>query len=179
MKDNLANRLAAGGFWSLCVAQLSADITKRLNDEGVEVPIGSGCPEELFVICGIGAFQFICNQNLEHGDKMMVNMRPAEPGRAKLYDKSGRRITLEQWAFLQEDEEYKRINLWTDGRMYVSTIWTGVDPQGASPPRIFETMVIDSEQFPPSIKYMSRTPTEETARTAHRVVVLAIQEGRI
>lgn len=178
MKQNLANRLAAGGIWSLRVAEIAAEITLRLAAEGVQVPYGNGSPADVYVICGVGAFEIVCNWNLDGGDKMAVNVRLGH-GEPRLYDKAGQRISIQQWAELQEDVAYKRLALWTDGRVYVSTVWTGVDPNDEEPPHLFETMVVDSAPMPPIIRYMHRAYNPRDAMAAHRVLVLAVQEGRL
>lgn len=63
------------------------------------------------------------------------------------YDRGGRAITLDEWAKLVGDREYKRVGRTTmpDGR-YVSTVLLGLDHGfGEGPPLIFETMVFPSE----------------------------------
>lgn len=59
------------------------------------------------------------------------------------YDRSGKRITLMQWAALFEQLEYRRVrSTMTASGARVSTVWLGLDHGwGDGPPVIFESMV--------------------------------------
>ena len=64
------------------------------------------------------------------------------------YDRAGRRITDTQWAALNRNLEYKRVDSTEIGPLWVSTVWLGLD-HSFSPiepgPIIFETMVFARE----------------------------------
>lgn len=86
---------------------------------------------------------------------------------SRYYDKTGKPLTLEEWAGLFDDDEYRRIALTAcPGGVSVSTVWLGLDhrwrPGGQ--PLIFETMAFPGEE-------QERYSTEEEARAGHAAMV--------
>ena len=63
------------------------------------------------------------------------------------YDKQGNPITMEEWARLSSDMEYRRVAETTGCGKWVSTVWLGLNhSHGGGPPLIFETMVFDVDK---------------------------------
>jgi len=62
------------------------------------------------------------------------------------FDRNGKLITLEEWAELSANEEYKRLRKTEIDDIVISTVWLGINHQfGSGPPLIFETMIFDGE----------------------------------
>lgn len=89
------------------------------------------------------------------------------------YDKQGRPVNIDQYAQLQKDnKDYYRIAETTLGKIWISTVWLGLDHDynfsgdGPNPhPIIFETMV-----FPAELD-MERYHTEAEAIAGHKRMV--------
>lgn len=177
MKQNLANRLAAGGFWAIQMGVLSVEITRRMREDGLAPPVGSGSDTEVFVACSVDAFQMFCNINMDTG-RMAVNFEQvvAAARGPQMYDKACRPITLEQWSALQEDINYKRVALWEHNGWHVSTVWTGVDANGCADPHIFESLVVSVDaQHGPRIRHIFRYHNIHEAALGHNQIVNMIR----
>lgn len=90
------------------------------------------------------------------------------------FDREGNSITVEKWATLFEDMDYRRIDHYQEGGYEVSTIWLGLDHSWdpEAPPIIFETLVItgiDEEEL------MYRYSTELEARAGHAEIVSMLE----
>ena len=88
------------------------------------------------------------------------------------YNKKGEVITLEEWAKLLEDKEYKIIQQDTlaNGK-WVSTVWLGLDHNfSGGEPLIFETMVFPKKGNNGELD-MERYSTEEEAIKGHKVMM--------
>jgi hypothetical protein len=94
------------------------------------------------------------------------------------YDRQGRPISLEGWALLLRDLDYRRVGLDEVGGFVISTVWLGLNHQwlASQPPIIFETMVFSAEDEKPVEEYMDRYSTEEEARLGHLNVVSVVRE---
>jgi hypothetical protein len=76
MSTGVANRIAALGVWALRIAEISGAAATGLIEHGIQPPIGSGNPIEVFTACGIGAFQAVLNADMmPEGVKMNAQMR--------------------------------------------------------------------------------------------------------
>lgn len=180
MKQNLANRLAAGGFWALQIGWLSVEVADHLKSEGTTVPIGSGSPTEVLTVCTLGAFEHFVNVHMDDM-RMNVKVKFEEPS-PKLYDKYCQEITREQWAKLHQHPTYDRIALWHSDseHRHVSTIWTGLDENHCEPPHIFETMVVHVHgQNQGHIARVFKTRNLAEARAAHHEAVALVKAGRL
>lgn len=67
------------------------------------------------------------------------------------FNRQGKPITIEEWATLSRNLEYKRVAETTIGSLWVSTVWLGIDHGFAMPgtkhlPVIFETMIFPAEE---------------------------------
>lgn len=176
MRKSIANTLAAGGVWTLHMAAQAAEKTRQLGELGHVVPVGDGSPQQVFVICGLDVFQWVCNIFMEGVTTMQVDARPIRM--PTFYDRDGEELTLEQWQQLSEDEDYKRVDLWHNEYSCVSTVWTGIDPQQHG--RIFETVIVHTDSNrQPHITFCHRSPTVELARLVHRQIVFLVSSGRL
>lgn len=99
----------------------------------------------------------------------------------KFYDRQGVEISMERYAQLHIDFDYKVLKqddvLTPDGDMYwVSTVWLGMNHNyfDKGPPLIFETMVFEDGM---SDVYCDRYPTERSAREGHALVVASLISG--
>lgn len=186
MRQNLANRLGATGFWAIKTAWASVEISRMLRAEGQHIPVGAtGSDVEVFTICGVEMMQHLCNMEMD-GMRMNVSVEPiyTPQGRQapRMFDKAGQPISLQQWSIYAEDEHYKRVGLWYSDthRTHVSTVWTGVDPGTCPQPQIFETMIVGIDQHEqPHIRRIIRTPTLGTAQEVHRQVIELVKAGRM
>lgn len=62
------------------------------------------------------------------------------------YDKKGNRISMESWAALVEDFNYKLVKVTEIADVKVSTVWLGLDHGfGGNRPVIFETMTFPGQ----------------------------------
>ena len=93
---------------------------------------------------------------------------------SRYYDRHGNPITLEQWAQLFKNDEYKRVYGTVidtpGGQILVSTVWLGLDHSfwPDLPPLIFETMVFDEHG---NAVLQDRYTTEGEAKAGHWQVV--------
>lgn len=88
------------------------------------------------------------------------------------YDKAGKPITLNEWAELSSNEEYRRVALSRGNGLAISTVWLGLnhDWSGLGPPLIFETMVFaDDGGEHDGLTY--REPTIGLALQRHNALV--------
>ena len=94
------------------------------------------------------------------------------------YDRQGRPIaTIEEWGRLHADMAYKRVAETTVGRLWVSTVWLGLDHSfGDGPPLIFETMVFVAGEGGTDLDCI-RYSTEAEALEGHQRVVDQINDG--
>jgi hypothetical protein len=175
MKQNLANRLAGGGFWAIRMGLLSVEVSQRMAEDGIAVPIGNGSAPEVFVTCAVDAFQYFCNANMDGVGRMAVNVQAVTQAATQRYDKYCRPISLEQWSVLVDDLEYRRVGMWSSDGWYVSTIWTGVDPNGCEQPHIFESMVVAMTSEGPRIRHVFRYHNIGEATMGHAQIVHMIR----
>lgn len=177
MKQNLANRLAAGGFWAMQIAQLSVEVAHELSEHGHTIPIGSGSDTEVFITCGVGAFNQVVNVYMP--DNLKIN---AQIKFMACFDKYGMSISQDEWRLLMESSEYRRIAVWhsNSGDAHVSTIWTGMDIHECKPPHIFETVVvhIDGHRKPHITKKISSHTIAE-ADQLHQYIVEQVKAGKL
>lgn len=89
------------------------------------------------------------------------------------YDRDGKPITMEQWAALYEDRDYKIVSKTQLGDVLISTVWLGIDHRFGfgELPVIFETMI-----FPES-DYQERYATEAAALAGHDQAVEHVRSG--
>jgi hypothetical protein len=179
MTLSFANRLAGGGYWAICIADLARQMTGHLNEQGLKPPVGDGSPAQVFVHCGVSAFELICNLHMkEAGGAMHVTIEAVKP--PPTYNRQGERIPLELWQKLHDDDMYKRVAKWENdcgGNVHVSTIWTGLDPSGRG--EIFETATIGLCEGHYHVGHIVRTSTEAEAVATHNAVVAAVRGGFI
>lgn len=85
------------------------------------------------------------------------------------YDRDGEEITMDEWANLFENDEYKIVKKQTMFGNEVSTVWLGSDHGFgmAGKPIIFETMIFGGEWD----QFEQRYATEEHALAAHNAIV--------
>ncbi len=89
------------------------------------------------------------------------------------YNKEGKKISMEEWARLFEDFEYKIISQITlsNGKR-VSTVWLGLDHSfGDGTPLIFETMVFSKKGDCSSEEHCERYATLKEAEAGHERIV--------
>ena len=79
-------------------------------------------------------------------------MRPGPYGDFGIgyFDRQGRRIHQDRWAELNHDPEYKRVAQTYIGKLWISTVWLGMNHRfifvdGGGGPLIFESMVFYDE----------------------------------
>jgi len=92
------------------------------------------------------------------------------------YDRDGQPLTLDEWAAVMEDRDYRRVALTEVGGASVSTVWLGSDHNWSDdkgPPIIFETMIFGG----PHDDFCERYSTEGQARAGHCSVVRALRDG--
>lgn len=94
------------------------------------------------------------------------------------YARNGDEITMEQWAHLHNDFDYKVVKQErTEKGTMVSTVWLGLDHSfmfsgdPTAPILIFETMTFASGE-----EYMERYTTEEEAREGHERIANMVRE---
>jgi hypothetical protein len=92
------------------------------------------------------------------------------------YDRQGNPLTMEEWVELldRRDPDYERVAETTVGRLWVSTVWLGLDHNWSPPgehhiPLIFETMIFP--RWNRSDLYLDRYATEAQALAGHEVAV--------
>ena len=92
------------------------------------------------------------------------------------YDREGEEVTLEEWAALFEDKDYRRIGLYEDKRHVVSTVWLGVDSH-----ENFETMVFEivNGEVDFGGVYSERYASAEQAEAGHERIVEEWKKSRI
>ena len=91
------------------------------------------------------------------------------------YDRDGKPITLEDWARLMEDKEYRTVARDDDRReLYVvSTVWVGLNHRWLAygPILIFETAI----HGPNGWEIVNRYTTVEQARAGHAAALRTVQ----
>ena len=101
------------------------------------------------------------------------------------YNRRGEPITMERWAELFEDMDYKIVKRteFDDGDVKVSTVWLGLDHRTTfgrgqatllERPIIFETMIFGLD---PENELQWRYSTEEEARAHHDRLCEQLREG--
>jgi hypothetical protein len=85
----------------------------------------------------------------------------------RYFDIAGLPISLEYWAILFEDTEYRTVGRWENDEILISTVWMGLD---AGHGLIFETMVFSAE----GEVIQSRYRTFEEAQRGHIETVHAV-----
>lgn len=86
------------------------------------------------------------------------------------FDRKGNKLTLDEWANLTEDVEYRRVAGWDHvGEWSVSTVWIGIsmDFNRQAPVSTFETWITG----PDGLSDMVRYSTEEDALEGHRLAL--------
>lgn len=97
--------------------------------------------------------------------------------RPEFTDRQGRPLTIEQWSRMFADRAYKRVASTTVRRLWVSTVWMGMDHGYGNKPLYFETMVFPapgSKRYrnrPWMEEYVERYTTELEARRGHQRIV--------
>lgn len=95
-----------------------------------------------------------------------------------IHDREGKPITsMERFALLLADVEYKVVKQEHVGPYWVSTIWVGIDYNFGmgGPPLIFETMVFgDTDDLSMDLD-CHRWTTEQHAREGHEEIVTLIR----
>jgi len=167
MKQNFSNRLAAGGYWALVIAEMSRQAGDMLRERGLTVPIADGEPYQVYITCGVGAFNHVVNQYMPRGMKLNAVLEFT-----KLYDRKGQQITMERWQELQNDRAYSRVAMWSNGSRSVATLWTG----GCDCPKhhLFDTVVLGGDH-----PHVIRSSTELEALDVHHALVAAVMSGRL
>lgn len=86
------------------------------------------------------------------------------------WDRSGKQLTLREWAHLLEDQDYRRVKVTRWGPLLVSTIWLGLNHMHWGGGKlIYETMVFDRRE--PDEVDMDRYGTEASALRGHQAMV--------
>ena len=87
------------------------------------------------------------------------------------YNRQGQPIDMMTWARSAEDIESKRVAETTVGKLWVSTVWLGLDHAFmGGPPLIFETMIfpVEGDEVTSwSEEYCDRYSTEDAAKAGH------------
>ena len=86
------------------------------------------------------------------------------------YDREGKPIDVNGWAYLHGIDDYRRVAEDTIGSYWVSTVWLGIDHSwGEGPPLIFETMVFPVADGEPHLMDIDceRYTTENEAIEGH------------
>ena len=92
------------------------------------------------------------------------------------YDKSGKKISLETFADLMIDQEYRRVASDMIGDYHVSTIWLGINHAfyNVEKPIIFEMMIFGGK-FEEE-EYMERYSNEKEALEGHKRAVELVKK---
>lgn len=89
----------------------------------------------------------------------------------RYFDIAGLPMSIEYWAIMMEDIEYRTVGRWEDGELLISTVWLGLDLSfGRGDPLIFETMVFGAKDEIVQRRYH----TFEEARRGHIETVHAV-----
>ena len=139
MKQNLANRLAGGGFWAIQTALMCVEGVHEMRERGIPGPAVNLSDTQIFVSAALNAFNLFVNVNM---DNVRMNVDVQVRPDVQFRNKYSQPITEEVWQGLQRDPDYKWIAKWQNGLENVYTVWTGVDGNGCQPPHIFATAVI-------------------------------------
>lgn len=161
------------------IAILSVEISRSLREQGVEIPVGDGSDDDILTMCGVQAFEWVCNAYM---DNLAMQVTVKKNPRPPTYDKQARPIPHGLWMdYQQRGEEYKRVALWRseNNRECVSTIWTGIDPNGCEPPHIFQTLAFRFEGSEPKAVRTFPTHNIYEAMAAHQQVVALMQRGKL
>lgn len=186
IRQTFPNRLAAGGYWAICLAGLSRDRGEAMREQGIDMSVVGNTPQEIYTRCGIGAFEYVVNCYMSEGAHIKVAIQFGQPQPEgvsyvpPLFDRQGNPIDVGQWRMLHGLKEYRRVALWENdsGDRQVSTIWTGFDPSGRG--QIFETIV-----YSPCLVHHAhlhghiRAHTEAEAMACHHALVAAVRAGQI
>lgn len=182
IRQTFPNRLAAGGYWAICMAEASRRAIEEMAEAGMPaVPIGSGSPPEVFTTCGLGAFEYVVNCYMPAGAHLHVAIQFQQPIKhPPLFDRQGQPIDLSRWFTLVRNAAYRRVAMWENdsGDRQVSTIWTGFDPYGKG--EIFETIVYSPcEAHRAHLHGHIRASTEAEAMHIHEALVAAVRAGQV
>jgi len=97
------------------------------------------------------------------------------------YDRQGNPIDMTTWANMAEDMTLKRVASTDLAKVWVSTVWLGLDHAFMDgPPLIFETMIFkrDGAEIDWCEEYAERYSTEAAALAGHdRAVAWARAQG--
>jgi hypothetical protein len=176
MKQNLANRLAGGGFWALCTAFMCVEGVQHMREHGVPNPVVNLSDTQILATAAVNAFNVFCNVNM---DGVQMNVQVEVQPDPQFADKYGTPITEAQWQELQRDHAYKQVALWRNGLESVFTMWTGLDINGCKPPHIFATVVVRFVDAVPQIQHRFQSTCLADAREAHRQVIELVRVGRL
>lgn len=88
------------------------------------------------------------------------------PMHTRYYDKSGRRITIKEWAKLVIDHEYKFVAFDAGKRYRVSTVWVGADEAPTQMPLIFQSIVFEGSGYAEVAS--ARYSTQDEALEGHQ-----------
>ena len=87
------------------------------------------------------------------------------------YDKNGEKITLENWVKKFEIFDYRRVGMYENCLVKISTVWLGLDHSfGCGKIKIFETMVF-SKWTGHGDLYCARYTTLKQAEAGHKIAV--------
>ena len=98
----------------------------------------------------------------------------------RIYNKSGKPISWEEWSTLFNDSQYGRISFYEDERILISTVWIGLSINLDGSPLIFETMTFVKEHSDISDLFDQlqwRWRTEDEAKEGHETLVKCYHEG--
>lgn len=89
------------------------------------------------------------------------------------YDKKGKRISMDTWAALLEEPNYKLVKVTEIGDVKVSTVWLGLDHGfGGKRPVIFETMTFPGNDC-------ERYSTLQEAIAGHELMVERVKQEMV
>ena len=91
-----------------------------------------------------------------------------------IFDRQGRPLTVEEFFVLHADPLYRRVACARLHKVWVSTVWLGLNHSAWGPLEIFETMVFvvrRRDRNAPWNFLTWRYPTEATARRGHEALV--------
>lgn len=177
MRQNLANRLAGGGFWAIQTALMCVESVHEMREREIPNPAVNLSDTQILVTAAIQAFNLFLNVNMEDGGMVVQVQVGPDP---KFADKYGAPITQEQWLELQRDRAYKQIAMWhNEYRVAVFTMWTGCDTNACTPPHIFATVVGRFTDEGMEFTHTFKTTCLADAREAHRQAVELVKAGRL
>lgn len=178
MRQNLANRLAGGGFWALRTAWMCVEGVQHMREQDIP-PAVNFTDRQVFITAAINAFNVFLNINMDGVILQTPVAVEPEEVEVKYADKYGKPITQDEWLQLLRGNFYKQVDLWRNGLESVYTVWTGVDTNGCTPPHIFATAVVRTIDGEPQVQKAFRSTCLADARRAHRGAIELVKQGKI